>query len=1168
MRAWLAGLAFLCFLSGAVLAKQVPQSIWELVDSGQLEKAEQRLTAELDSLEGAERAPFLLTLGLVLNRQGRTEEALVLYRQVSAQSVDPEVAGAALLRIGYLYLDSGNLRDAEQTFLSIVSSKEQTVAAIRAREGLASLFMDSGQLEQASSWLDQAGELWEKRGDKKALAEVLLDKSMLLIRQKDLVKAQQAAERSVALNRTVEGLCGLGQALHFNLELDQAIPIYYEALELAEERYGKTGEWSRIIRTGLGMALTGRRDYAEALDVYLAIPDEHYPGRPFYLSSLYEELGRPADAVAQARMALDRLSSLPRGSEPGLRSILIRGLLSLDRLDEAEKELVLLEQASPAELASEVVHLRSRLYRLKGLYSEARRLLESVDPPSDTTDQAGLAEDWALIHLGEERYEEAKPWLEKALLLRGEEAVATWVLLRLAEVEFAAGHPEEATEFVGRAVLQVSKRHGGRHLLTASTLYEAADIYSALGEGEQVTTLLRQSLDIYREKLGENSFKALLVETKLGLHQVSVGRPTGRLTLQNSLEKAESLPPGQRDEIEAISCLGLASLAKDAPEAIMWLDRGLEHAQGPYKTVYLISLAGTLIRQGKMDKARVYAQELLTQRALPVFKSMAHLVLAESYSDQPDKARMHYESALALDSTSISSLLVRANLATTYLDDERPDLALPLLREALVQERQYSTTSRETGNVSSLTVEALLTLNQMEEALTVADSSLARSLTKLITKQTAGDLAGIPSEVKRRLDEIERHMVEIESELRSSDPLQMGRRQRQAQLAAKREQLTIEKDELLLELSEKYPRYSELLHPTPIEVTAVQSVLHDDEVALLYFLGLRSFVFIVTKDKLSFTELRTSAKDINSLAETYSRSIGSGRFTRAKLLAVLEKGSPENLEQTHDALAEALLAPLKNYMDQIEDRSFVIVPTQNLWTIPFESLSGIQGERFLVQERSISYVPSLSLLVRFRQLKRKSSGSKSPPLVLGGANYGDRADPLPYAEKEAGVVAGRWTDASLYTGGQATESAYLDNPGRSTASLIHFATHGVLGESPALLLTASDGRDGRLEMSEILSQPIEADLVTLSACSTGRGWVRPGEGVVGLSRAFMHAGASSVIVSLWNVNDRSTARLMELFYEGLEKLGPSDALRQAQLKMIEEKATLNQWAPFVVVGAP
>jgi tetratricopeptide (TPR) repeat protein len=1161
-------LALVVALTLGALAKPVPETILNLVDEGKLQQAEQQLRVEMEDLQGAERAPFSRFLADVLYRQGRLEEALTLHREVSLYHPDPVTVEFSMFQVGNISVMLGQHQSAEEAFRKLLAERPDSVAAVRATEGLADLAVQKGRLKEAVTLLDQAAGLWKLRGDKRGLADNLVQKAQVLLQLKDYKSALDNAEESILLERSVEGLVVRAQAHHFQLNFDDAVPCYAEALELADQSFGKTSEWSRTVRTGMGLALIGRQDYAEALEVFRAIPDEFYPDRPFYLSYLYEALDRPAEAVTHARIALDRLSSLPPGSEGQIRSFLVRGLLSLGRLTEAEQELVLLEQVQSAGEAFEVVLLRSRLYRLQGRYPEARRLLENLKPSEQPARQAGLAEAWALVYLGESRFEEAKPWLEKALLVSGEDTVAPWVFLRLAEVEFFAGQLENAKERLEMALSQVRTRYGGRHLLTASTLSDAADIYSTMGEGEEVDKSLRLSLDIYQNKLGEKSFEALLVETKLGIHEVAVGRPSGQSKLERALQHAPSLPSEQRGQIETLACLGMTQLAKDDSSATQWLERGLQYAEGPYKTVYLVGLASRILNSDP-EKAKTYAQIVLTQSDLPIVQSSANLILAEAHRGEPDTAKEYYEKALALNSTSFFSLLARMSLATIYLNDRRPDLALPILREALVQEQRFSTTTAEGMNAGSLTVEALLSLGRKEDALTVADGTLARSLTRLIAKQTAGDLAGIPSQAKRRLDHIEFELLNIDKELRSSDPLQMGRRQRQAQLTAEQEQLFVEKKELLDELSSKYPGYSELLSPTPIDVPAVQSVLREDEAALLYYLGGRSFVFIVTREGMSFVELRTPVEEINALAESYNRSLGTGRFTRAKLLSVVEKTlPPKNTDEIHQALADAVLSPLKDHMGLIEGRSLVIVPTQNLWMIPFESLSGLKGEKFLVQERSISYAPSLSLFVRFRQLKQKQGVSAASPLVLGGANYGDQAAPLPYAKKEADSVAARWPDSFLYTGDQATEVAYLENAKRDTASLIHFATHGVLGESPALLLTASGGRDGRLDMSEILGQPISANLVTLSACSSGRGWVRPGEGVVGLSRAFMHAGASSVLVSLWNVNDRSTARLMELFYQGLEELGPSKALRQAQLKMIEEGATLNQWAPFVVVGAP
>jgi CHAT domain-containing protein len=163
---------------------------------------------------------------------------------------------------------------------------------------------------------------------------------------------------------------------------------------------------------------------------------------------------------------------------------------------------------------------------------------------------------------------------------------------------------------------------------------------------------------------------------------------------------------------------------------------------------------------------------------------------------------------------------------------------------------------------------------------------------------------------------------------------------------------------------------------------------------------------------------------------------------------------------------------------------------------------------------------------------------------------------------------------------------------------IHFATHGILADEitwinqPALVLSllgTKEKYDGFLSMDEIYDMDLNADLVVLSACKTGLGEEIRGEGLVGLTHAFIHAGTNSIVVSLWDVNDRSTSMLMERFYRNLRTMNKSEALRQAKLDLMQGESTASKergvggiiggdaevsqnyshpyfWAPFVLIG--
>ena len=135
-------------------------------------------------------------------------------------------------------------------------------------------------------------------------------------------------------------------------------------------------------------------------------------------------------------------------------------------------------------------------------------------------------------------------------------------------------------------------------------------------------------------------------------------------------------------------------------------------------------------------------------------------------------------------------------------------------------------------------------------------------------------------------------------------------------------------------------------------------------------------------------------------------------------------------------------------------------------------------------------------------------------------------------------------------------AALRDAPSRAAACA--FSSHR--GE-------ASTGDAGFLSAGEIYRFRLDADLVVLSGCQTARGQVLPGEGVQGLVSAFLHAGARSVVASLWNVDDESTAGLMESFYRGLNcGLGKGEALREARLELLHRRAAPRLWAPFVLIG--
>jgi CHAT domain-containing protein len=188
-----------------------------------------------------------------------------------------------------------------------------------------------------------------------------------------------------------------------------------------------------------------------------------------------------------------------------------------------------------------------------------------------------------------------------------------------------------------------------------------------------------------------------------------------------------------------------------------------------------------------------------------------------------------------------------------------------------------------------------------------------------------------------------------------------------------------------------------------------------------------------------------------------------------------------------------------------------------------------------------------------------------------------KPDALPASRREVTAIQRRvGADARVLVAGAATEEAFRREA--PTRRVLHLATYGVLSKRNPLFsfvaLAPGGAEDGRLEVHEVFGLQLAADLVVLSACETGIGSgalndVPPGDDWVSLTRAFLHAGASQVVATLWSVDDWATASLMEQFYDGYSSgRGAAYALARAQRQLLTSSATAHPfyWAGFVVAG--
>jgi len=277
----------------------------------------------------------------------------------------------------------------------------------------------------------------------------------------------------------------------------------------------------------------------------------------------------------------------------------------------------------------------------------------------------------------------------------------------------------------------------------------------------------------------------------------------------------------------------------------------------------------------------------------------------------------------------------------------------------------------------------------------------------------------------------------------------------------------------------------------------------------------------------------------------------------------IEKTGPEAKAEFADAsLYDLLIKPVKPYLAK---RRVGIIPHGILHYLPFAALK--QADRYLVSDYALFYLPSATVYKYCRQKEKTFTGNV---LALGNPDLNDPKLDIPFAQNEVAKISSLYPDSTVLTRKMAAESMIKSQAG--AYNVLHFATHGVFDAdrplNSALLLSACEKDDGRLTVSEIFDLDLNAAMVILSACQSGMSKIKAGDEMTGLPRAFIYAGASTVIASLWNVNDRSTSVLMQKYYHNLKGIRKPDALRSAQLALLNDHRYKEPyyWAAFTLTG--
>lgn len=374
--------------------------------------------------------------------------------------------------------------------------------------------------------------------------------------------------------------------------------------------------------------------------------------------------------------------------------------------------------------------------------------------------------------------------------------------------------------------------------------------------------------------------------------------------------------------------------------------------------------------------------------------------------------------------------------------------------------------------------------------------------------------------------------------------------------------------ELQMSIKEQYPNYYEIKYAqTPVQVSEVQDFVSRQSRTVLveYFVNAGSiFISVISSDTIASYSI-----DFDQRNSMTNRVI---EF-RESLINV-----DDSLFQKHTKeLYSLLFQPINELIKTINPQSIIIIPDGALNYLPFELLSSDEG-RYIMEDFNFYYAPSASILLN---KKRQNSGrnliSYAPKFSPSGSsqdNVRENISALPGALDEVLNLSEIFNNKSVLNNAATESSFYQEAP---NFDLIHLATHAIIDESideNARLIFSLHGdslNDGYLHAYEIYNLDLNAQLVTLSACNTGFGKIRKGEGVMSLSRAFAYAGVPATVVSLWPASDKSTPELMKYFYQNLKDGQAKDVAlnnaRKQYLATAKGKARHPfYWGGFVLIG--
>ncbi len=784
------------------------------------------------------------------------------------------------------------------------------------------------------------------------------------------------------------------------------------------------------------------------------------------------------------------------------------------------------------------------------------------------------------------------------------EAIA---LRALGNLQTKLGEKQQALDLFLKA-LEILQSIDARKL-KATVLGGLGSIYDGVGEKRTAIKYYDQAISLFKEtndRWGEAEAERVIGEThySLGESQVALNHCQSALSLFRTLR----MP---RQEAKTLRDMGLiyASLGDNA-EALACYKQSLNlgrAGQDQRYEAYTLNYMGKLY-EGSGEKKRALDYY---RRALPLNRVAA--------DPSGESSTLYNIARVQRDLGDLKEARARIEEAVTIAESLRTKVASRDLRVT------YFATAHQ---YYELYIDLLMRLHKDSPshgfdilALDTSERARARALLDMLEEAHADISQGVDPALLQRKRSLQRTLQgKTERQMR----LLSGQYNKEdaAALAREIQEITTNCDEVERQIKSKSPQYAALTQLHTLSLQEIQQQALDDNALLLeYSLGEeRSYLWAVTKSEIASYELPRRA-EVEALANQVRDRLTTPRFVEGESFEQRQtrlNESETKYWQSASSLSKILLGPAAA---QLENKQLIVVADGALQYIPFGALPDPQSTDDsrvpLMVDHQVTYQPSASTLATLRNkiesrqpasnmlavfadpvFERDDSRlSAAKETIAKDSDEQNRADahralrdvgvagdgrgiPRLFASRDEAnaIMAVTPGKLSLKAIGFEANKGLATGPELSRYRIIHFATHGILdNDTPelsglVLSLFDKDGQpqDGFLRLNDIYNLDLPADLVVLSACNSALGKPIKGEGLIGLTRGFMYAGAARVMASLWKVDDEATAELIKHFYQEMlaEKKSPAEALRQAQITMWGQKRWQSPyfWAPFVLQG--